>query len=315
MAWGYSKNRSQVLPELEYTFLFEEGVLQRDAKERRGDNLNARAGPQSHRLHILTYLAGNSGLDLFTFRRNVAAEDQVRYATYLIQVLVFFFTSGCELYQLYYTIQLLYNILFNLKVWFLYNILRHFIITRQHWTERKHSESVQANTILVTGVPSKHLTTQNALFKLFNSLPRGVKKFGLTGTRLFPFLIVYHLSSCVWQAFPLPFLLSHNQMSMTDVLRHSTYSRSAEASLLKAATKLRLKASIQDSGSKFLILSDQHPNKLGFLGLHGQKVDSMINWARHGEEIATCTQLLGELGEGGEKLRDDDEELRKKERL
>ena len=54
--------------------------------------------------------------------------------------------------------------------------MSHFIVTRQqHLIERKHSKSVQANTILVTGVPNKYLT-QNALFKLFNSLPGGVKK-------------------------------------------------------------------------------------------------------------------------------------------
>ena len=54
--------------------------------------------------------------------------------------------------------------------------MRHFIITRQqHLIERTHSKSVQANTILVTGIPSRYLT-QNALFKLFNSLPGGVKK-------------------------------------------------------------------------------------------------------------------------------------------
>ena len=64
-------------------------------------------------------------------------------------------------------------------VWIFYNIkneMQHFItIRQQHLIERTHSKSVQANSILVTGIPSKYLT-QDALFKLFGSLPGGVKK-------------------------------------------------------------------------------------------------------------------------------------------
>ena len=69
---------------------------------------------------------------------------------------------------------------FSLRaVWIFYQIkgeMRHFIITRQqHLIEHTHSKSVQANTILITGIPKKYLT-QDALFKLFNELPGGVKK-------------------------------------------------------------------------------------------------------------------------------------------
>ena len=64
-------------------------------------------------------------------------------------------------------------------VWILHNIRKemwHFLITRQrHLIERSHSKSVQANTILITGIPRKYLT-QDALFRLFNELPGGVKK-------------------------------------------------------------------------------------------------------------------------------------------
>ena len=92
---------------------------------------------------------------------------------------------------------------------------------------------------------------------------------------------------------------------------------SAETSLLKTATKLRLKAvqaaakngttttdieaSNQDSIQQ-VPDSERPTHKLGFLGLFGEKVDS-INWAR--KEIADCTQLLEE---GREKLQGDDEE-------
>ena len=88
---------------------------------------------------------------------------------------------------------------------------------------------------------------------------------------------------------------------------------SAETSLLKTATKLRLKAvqtaakngtDVEASNLESIQVpeSERPTHKLGFLGLLGQKVDS-INWAR--EEIATCTQLLEE---GREKLLDGDEE-------
>lgn len=54
--------------------------------------------------------------------------------------------------------------------------MRHFVVTRQqHLIEHTHAKSVQANTILVTGIPKRYLT-QDALFKLFNGLPGGVKK-------------------------------------------------------------------------------------------------------------------------------------------
>jgi calcium permeable stress-gated cation channel len=209
-------------------------------------------------------------------------------------------------------------------VWILYNIkneMRHFIITRQqHLIERKHSKSVQANTILVTGVPSKYLT-QNALFKLFNSLPGGVKKIWINRCA-FIFL------RCLVANFHLSLLLSHNQFFWYNIYFRNLkglpdiYDRrlaacdtleSAETSLLKTATKLRLKAvqtaakngtDVEASNQDSIQVpeSERPTHKLGFFGLWGEKVDS-INWAR--EEIATCTQLLEE---GREKLQGDDEE-------
>jgi calcium permeable stress-gated cation channel len=63
--------------------------------------------------------------------------------------------------------------------WIYYNIkyeMRHFITTRQrHLVEPAHAASVQANTLLITGIPIKYLS-ENALMKLFNHLPGGVKK-------------------------------------------------------------------------------------------------------------------------------------------
>jgi len=121
---------------------------------------------------VKTSYPGNSGLDLFTFG-NIATTNQVRHVAHLI--LVYIFT--CEFYH--FVMLLPSHLYLQCLVWIFYNIkneMRHFIITRQqHLIEGTHSKSVQANTILVTGIPSKYLT-QDALFKLFNSLPGGVKK-------------------------------------------------------------------------------------------------------------------------------------------
>ena len=89
-------------------------------------------------------------------------------------------------------------------VWIIYNIrneMRHFIVTRQqHLIERVHSKSVQANTILVTGIPTKYLT-QNALFKLFNSLPGGVKKIWINR---YAFITFFTYSALLLFPCPLP---------------------------------------------------------------------------------------------------------------
>ena len=202
--------------------------------------------------------------------------------------------------------------------------MRHFIVTRQqHLIERTHSKSVQANTILVTGIPSKYLT-QNALFKHFNSLPGGVKKIWINRYAFIILFVTYYLVT----SFPsFLTLFSHNYKKNNIYFRNlkelpDVYDRrlaacdkleSAETSLLKTATKLRLKAvqvaakngtDVEASNQESIQVpeSERPTHKLGFLGLFGQKVDS-INWAR--EEIATCTQLLEE---GRGKLRDDDEE-------
>lgn len=102
---------------------------------------------------VKTSVAGLSGLDLYTFG-NVGADKQARYAAHLI--LAYFFT-----FWIFYVIK---------------KEMRHFIVMRQkHLIERTHAQSVQANTILITGIPKNYLT-QDALFKVFNTLPGGVKR-------------------------------------------------------------------------------------------------------------------------------------------
>ena len=122
---------------------------------------------------VNTRSPGFAGLDRFTFG-NVEASKQARYAGHLI--LVYFFT--CTFSQFRWCCHGFHSGSI-VVVWILHNIrkeMRHFLITRQqHLIERSHSKSVQANTILITGIPRKYLT-QDALFRLFNELPGGVKK-------------------------------------------------------------------------------------------------------------------------------------------
>ncbi|KAF8882504.1 hypothetical protein CPB84DRAFT_1838177 [Gymnopilus junonius] len=205
---------------------------------------------------VHTSSPGLSGLDRFTFG-NVASDKQARYAGHIILVYLFTFW-----------------IFYNIK-----NEMRHFVITRQqHLIERSHSKSVQANTILITGIPKKFLT-QDALFRLFNELPGGVKK--------------------IW--------INRDLKELPDI-----YLESGETKLLSTAAKLRLKA-IKDqtktakkssssstdnelstpiAQAEIEVPESERPtHKLGFLGLFGEKVDT-INWARN--EIEECSKLLDE---------------------
>lgn len=67
-------------------------------------------------------------------------------------------------------------------MWILYNLkleMRHFVITRQqHLINSVHAKSVQANTLLIQGIPARYLNEEK-LYNLFNELPGGVKKIWL----------------------------------------------------------------------------------------------------------------------------------------
>ncbi|KDR80141.1 hypothetical protein GALMADRAFT_153825 [Galerina marginata CBS 339.88] len=222
---------------------------------------------------VNTSVAGLSGLDKFTFG-NVAPNKQGRYAGHLL--LVYFFTF-----------------------WIFYNIkreMRHFIITRQqHLIEHTHSKSVQANTILITGIPKKFLT-QDALYKLFNELPGGVRRIWINrNLKELPDIYDRRMAAC-------------NKLE------------SAETALLRTAAKLRLKALKKQGKSgeaqkaapadveasiaraEFEVPESERPtHKLGKIPFTGKKVDT-INWAR--DEIEECTRLLEE---GRDKIRQSDE--------
>ena len=156
--------------------------------------------------------------------------------------------------------------------------MAHFIIKRQqHLINPVHSKSVQANTLLVTGVPSKYLTRE-VLLKLFGELPGGVNRI----------------------------FLNRNLKELPDIYDRRMVAcnklEAAETKLLAIATKLQLKSGSAEE-VEGAVPRDQRPtHKLGFLGLLGEKVDS-IDWAR--TEIRETTRLLEE---GRVKLADPSDE-------
>ncbi|KAG6840700.1 hypothetical protein C0991_005003 [Blastosporella zonata] len=205
----------------------------------------------------LTHNGTSDGLDQFTFG-NIEPGKQPRYAAHLI--LVYFFTA-----------------------WIFYNIRREmkaFVIKRQQYLiSPQHAKSVQALTLLVTGIPAKYLSTE-ALHNTFNDLPGGVKK--------------------VW--------INRNLKELPDIydrrLAACNKLESAETALLKTAAKLRLaaikkankKGGSEDTEAQALdvasVPKDQRPqHRLGWIPFVGEKVDT-IEWSR--SEIRICTELLEE---------------------
>ncbi|KDQ31952.1 hypothetical protein PLEOSDRAFT_1074367 [Pleurotus ostreatus PC15] len=212
---------------------------------------------------VNTNVEGNEGLNKFIFG-NVATNQQKRYAAHII--MVFLFTGW-----IFYVIK---------------HEMRHFVLTRQrHLIDPVHSASVQANTVLVTGIPSKYLSEQ-ALISLFSHLPGGVKKVWINrDLKELPEIYDRRASAC-------------NKLE------------SAETALLKTAAKLRLeglkKSQKGKKGSKehdvvasgdveradtSIVPRDQRPrHRLGWIPFKGPKIDT-IEWAR--EEIRICNELLG----------------------
>ncbi|KAG6888105.1 hypothetical protein C0995_010670 [Termitomyces sp. Mi166 len=207
---------------------------------------------------VKTRVGNADGLDRFTFG-NIEPTKQKRYAAHLI--LVYFFT-----------------------VWILYNIrneMKAFVLKRQQFlVSPAHAKTTQANTLLVTGIPAKYLSTE-ALYNTFNDLPGGVKK--------------------VW--------INRNLKELPDIydrrLAACNKLESAETTLLKTAAKLRLAAikKAKKSGNVadleaaqsldvVPVPRDQRPqHRLGWIPFVGEKVDT-IDWCR--SEIKICTELLAE---------------------
>ncbi|KAG1862099.1 hypothetical protein DFJ58DRAFT_776452 [Suillus subalutaceus] len=206
----------------------------------------------------------STGLDRFIFGN--ASDQPDRYAAHIILVYLFTF-------------------------WIYWNIrreMKHFTTVRQlHLVNPAHSRSVQANTILVTGIPARHLS-ESALRQLYSHLPGGVKKVWLNrDLKELPSIYDRRLAAC-------------------------GKLESAETSLLSTAAKIRRKALKEANGAgdpsppvdpernvtlaERLVPRDQRPSHrlpAGFmpfsLPLIGEKVDT-IDWCR--QEIAASTGLL-----------------------
>lgn len=240
---------------------------------------------------VNTSVPCKDNLDKLTYG-NIGPNQQARYAAHLI--LAWFFT--CESGSTFMTTHLLWIELTLGLVWIFYNIqneMRHFIITRQqHLIEPNHAKSLQANTILITGVPVRYLN-QRSLLKLFEDLPGGVKKIWINrNLKELPDLYDRRLAAC-----------KKLESAETALLRTAAKLRSKEQSKKggKAAAEEEAKAKknadpeaapIDLETATSIVPRDQRPtHRLGFLPFTGKKVDT-IEWAR--EEIKECNKLLEE---------------------
>jgi len=168
--------------------------------------------------------------------------------------------------------------------------MHHYVKARQeHLIEHDHARSLQANTILVMGIPERYLS-KSALLKVFEELPGGVRK--------------------IW--------INRNLKELPDIydrrLAACSKLENAETSLLRTAARLRLEAQNQQQKNAAKSTSadskkaadpeavpldfvsdvprDQRPShRLGLVPFTGQRVDT-IEWAR--EEIKECNKLLNE---------------------
>ena len=129
---------------------------------------------------VNTSVEGLSGLDIFTFG-NVEPSKRIRYVAHLI--CVYGFTCA---FLSFFSVFIYID---SLIVWIFYVIRRemaHFLLTRQqHLIEKTHGKSVQARTVLITGIPRRYLT-QEALYKVFNTLPGGIKKIWINRSVFVP---------------------------------------------------------------------------------------------------------------------------------
>ncbi|KAH8834007.1 hypothetical protein DL96DRAFT_1491150 [Flagelloscypha sp. PMI_526] len=192
---------------------------------------------------VKSRVGNNSGLDLFVFG-NVRKDQQERYAAHLI--LAWFFT---------------FYILYVIR-----GELSHFVYKRQLFLiSPQHAKTVMANTVLITGIPGPYQSVEK-LTRLFKDVPGGVKQ--------------------VW--------LNRNLKDIPDIYDRQVAATNklekAETTLLSAAAKAKFKGEkstgkTQDpekgsADSSYLPQGDERPHhKLGFLGLFGEKVDT-IEWAR-----------------------------------
>ncbi|CEH13742.1 Uncharacterized conserved protein [Ceraceosorus bombacis] len=214
-------------------------------------------------LYSVQSTGGKSGFDMFTFGNvGLPRREQLRYI-------------GVLFAQWIATFWILYNIRKRLSL---------FVQRRQQWlVSPKYSQSAQAKTILITGVPNDYLS-ERRLEKMYGQLPGGVAK--------------------IW--------LNRNLKDLPDLVQDRSKAlnklESAEAKLVKLALKKVRKGKVQAGGEehatdsemtveaadKYVTRKERPSHKLGALGCFGEKVDT-IEWAR--EEIARLNKQISDQRE------------------
>ena len=188
--------------------------------------------------------------------------------------------------------------------------MSHFVDVRQrHLIDPVHSRSAQANTIFVSGIPSKYLS-EKALLQLYSRFPGGVKKIWINRYVIPVNCEPLDQIACLYLDSDLKELpaLYDRRLAACGKLE------SAETALLSTAVKLRAEALTKlgenapdpadsaDQAERNLTLAERlvprakrptHHLPLSFLPFSlpfvGQEVDT-IDWCR--SEIATTTALL-----------------------
>ncbi|KAI5121706.1 hypothetical protein M0805_002099 [Coniferiporia weirii] len=117
---------------------------------------------------------GKKGLDRFTFG-NIGVANESRYWAHVCCAWAFTIWT----------------------LWVIQSEMRHFVTARQqHLVDPAHSKLAQANTILITGIPTKFLTVK-ALTHVFSHLPGGVRKVWLNrDLKDLPDIYERHLQAC-----------------------------------------------------------------------------------------------------------------------
>ncbi|KAH8113941.1 DUF221-domain-containing protein [Phellopilus nigrolimitatus] len=232
--------------------------------------------------------SNKTGLDRFTFG-NIGPSKQGRYWAHVSCVWVF-----------------------TIWIWYvIWTEMRHFITTRQqHLVDAEHSATAQANTILITGIPTKFLT-ERALKQLFSHLPGGVRKVWLNrDLKELPDIYERRLSACnklesaetaliaLATKIHAKKLAAEDKTKTEEPARGSTSAEplTTSESEADAETDTDREKGLPVSRAEALVPRKKRPTHrlpIGFIPfaipLIGKKVDS-IDWAR--QEIEETTMLL-----------------------
>ncbi|KII87613.1 hypothetical protein PLICRDRAFT_176408 [Plicaturopsis crispa FD-325 SS-3] len=214
----------------------------------------------------------STGLDKYSYG-NVGQDDGTRLWAHLVLTWVF-------------------------TIWIWWNIkreMRHFTIKRQqHLISPEHSSSVQANTVLLTGIPQRFLN-EPALRRMYNHLPGGVKTVWLNrDLKELPDLYDRREAACrKLESAETSLLATAAKLRANDAKKNATNGEAAAEPTPAVASDVERGDTSRAASLVPAADRPTHRLPLGFLPfalpLIGKKVDS-IEWAR--EEIATTNGLL-----------------------